>query len=647
MFIRFFEINTNTYEGVYRVSDFINRDTGDFWRSEDANRPQTFIKDGLYQFDATDDLSELIVMVDEFDYPNRVTHVVASDRTRTIAYAVDSVEYINDKQVKYRLIEDNYLSHIAQVNSSRVLLTRSNDESLFLEHDVADLGYTRTRTVPLENNISDNTGKWVVYTFQPPKITGLVVDITVETDDLNPLNYETFTSLNDVKAKYPPISVFPNPNSISYNNKIVRVTERPGYITGKLYQFQVKYITRSYIKADWVEIPIDTDENNEAPLSIHVVGDQLTDGDIPSFTMVFPYHDSLRLQTSLIDGVSYSRPLLSAHRVVDIKYRGDSLITKDNLISKRVVTGIILGQNGLGLPTGETSGLWVKQNLHQLIRLEDNNPEDDPSKYHNYAYFYTTSLYFNETFKLSSTALFDKEPFKTHYLQLYGNNIPIKGKFSDKLIHVECIFSAFNGKASVWVDNRSNIIWSGDINNTIPYAIDKYQEFLAQNSTYATSKWVNTVLGGGIRSAKGAIGGSIAGGPAGALVGGLAGAVGIAQDIANYALQEKAMKDAPDMIKGDSSDYNATIILPFGVFYNTMSADTFTQELMKTEYYAKGFPTSYVTSIDNLEFEDNAIYGKCKVVFGRCVDMINNFHTTSRITERLRNGIVLLEDQYE
>lgn len=633
MFIRFFEINTNTYEGVYRVSDFINPVTGDFWYGEDENIPSTFIKDGLYQFDGSDDLSELIVKVDEFDYPNRVTHVVASDRTRTIAYAVDSVEYINDKQVKYRLIEDNYLTHIAQVNSSRVLLTRSNDESLFLEHDVADLGYTRTRTVPLENNINDYTGEWVLYTFQGPIRTNLDTNIKVITKRLNVQNYENFNSISQVLLKYPAYMLnIPNPNSIPYNNKIVRVVD--GSPSGQLYQFQVNYVNPTFMEANWQPIPHLTVEKDFV-LDALDASVELTDGDVTTFTIAFPMHDNIRLK--VLDDVDI--PLLSIHRVEDIQHDGKSLMPK--LISKRIVTGIAVGQDGVGLPSGQTSGLWIKEPYHQLTQLRDSEG------LRLYGYVYVNKIYFDKTFKISADSIFDKEPFKTHYLQIYGNNVPIKGKFSDKDIHVECIYSAFSGKVSVWVDNPSNIIWSGDLNNYMPYQVDKYQEFLSQNSTYTTSKWVNTVLGGGIRAAKGAVGGLVAGGPVGAAIGGLSGVVGISQDIANYALQEKAMKDAPDTIKGDSSDYNSTVILPFGVFYNIMTADTYTRELMKTEYNAKGFPISYITSIDNLSFEDNAIYGKCKIVFGRCVDMVNNFHTTSRITERLRNGVVLLEDEYE
>ena len=42
-------------------------------------------------------------------------------------------------------------------------------------------------------------------------------------------------------------------------------------------------------------------------------------------------------------------------------------------------------------------------------------------------------------------------------------------------------------------------------------------------------------------------------------------------------------------------------------------------ELMKTELYANGFPTSYVGKIEDLAWSANDIYGSCKLVRGRLV----------------------------
>ena len=644
MFIRFFEINTNTYEGVYRVSDFINRDTGDFWCSEDTNRPQTFIKDGLYQFDATDDLSELIVMVDEFDYPNRVTHVVASDRTRTVAYAVDSVEYINDKQVKYRLIEDNYLSHIAQVNSSRVLLTRSNDESLFLEHDVADLAYTRDRTT-VDLGLYDYTGKWVVYTLAINIDDANIVYLKFK--DLEPDNYERFSAFIYIKQKYPEV-VTKTPTAIDYFGKIVSVGS-------SLYQAQYNY---SLMKIKWEEIPISIPASSimstlfMKKAVIQGFGGigpsvKLISGDMLTLNLAFPVADNIFSYgfTGTEEESQYGyNHIPCADRLESFKIGNVDM--SSYIISKRIITGIAFNEQGTYRPAdADASRIYVNNN--NLVMS------------HNWSYgengwlnvfvpiIKNMSSINNLQFTLSS--VLQHSPFRNYYLSVFGQNIPIKTKLSGKSIVIKSSISSTDWSVVIYADNTNNVIWSGKINADMPYSLDKFQEFLAQNSTYATSKWVNTVLGGGIRTAKGAIGGFVAGGgnPVGAMVGGLTGAVGIAQDMANYALQEKAMKDAPDTIKGDGNDFGAIEISPYGIYFYYMTPAIDALNIMKTEYYAKGFPLNTITTIDDLDFEDNDIYGKCKIVFGRCVDMINNFHTTSRITERLRNGIVLLEDQYE
>ena len=118
------------------------------------------------------------------------------------------------------------------------------------------------------------------------------------------------------------------------------------------------------------------------------------------------------------------------------------------------------------------------------------------------------------------------------------------------------------------------------------------------------------------------------------LAGGASGLVSLGQDVLNYGLQEKAMQNAPDTIKGDGNDFSGIDINPYGIYFYSMEVTSDVLPLMETEYYAKGFPTSFITTIDSLALEDNAIYGKCKFVSGRMVDMVYNYSITARISDR-------------
>ena len=154
MLIRFYEVTTNTVNGVYRKEDFINPATGLFWDMYDVGRPNTLVHQEKYNFDATDNISELTMIVSHLfiDYPHRVTHIIAKTETvttdatvRYVAYSVDSVEYMGFEQVKFLLVEDPVISHMEQLVDSNILINRTNDYSKFLFHDVSDLAYSRVR----------------------------------------------------------------------------------------------------------------------------------------------------------------------------------------------------------------------------------------------------------------------------------------------------------------------------------------------------------------------------------------------------------------------------------------------------------------------------------------------------------------------
>lgn len=648
MLIRFYEVTTNTVNGIYRKEDFINPSTGQFWDLYDVGRPNTLVHQENYNFDATDNISELTIEVSHLfiNYPNRVTHIIAktdmvtTDATvRYVAYSVDSVEYMGFKQVKFLLVEDPVISHMEQLVDSNMLINRTNDYNKFLFHDVSDLAYSRTRE-DIDFRVYDYTGKWVVYTL------ALNADdysnFYVVFRDLVPDNYEQFSTLADVLIKYSEV-VTNSPTAIDYYGKIVA--------TGStLYQAQYNYFLN---KINWVSIPLSKTNYTQGTvfdfqknqLRSGWIGPsvKLITGDMLTVNIAFPVADNIMSNAvrQYVGGVAQYEymSIPSIDRVASMKVGSTPI--ESFIISKRIVTGLAFNEQGKYRPTGASSSLLYTSNKN--IDVIGNWLGVDGFVSVHVPLLNNMSSIQKLNFAITGISKVTRhEPFVNYYLNVFGQNIPIKSKFANQDIFIKSAISSTSWTVTVYVNNTNNVIWSGRISAEIPYSLDKFQDFLSQNSTYTASKWVNTMLGGGSRIGKSAITGLLSGNMgAGALSVGT-GIASLGQDITNMLLQEKAMKDAPDVIKGDGNDFGTIDINPYGIYFYAMVPTADALELMKTELYANGFPTSYVGKIKDLAWSANDIYGPCRLVRGRLVGMMHNYHITNLLNSILEKGIVIL-----
>lgn len=643
MLIRFFEISTNTNDGVYRKSDFVNPTTNKFWKTTDTNCPSTLISQGSFNFDISDGVTELVIQLTDNSAPMRVTHVVAEteqagNNNRVVAYVVDSIEYMGNKQIKYLLVEDTFLSHINIVSNTRMLVNRTNDESHFFEHDTTDLAYTRERTI-IDTGLYDYTGKWVVYTLAINADDYSYLYVTYR--DLVPNNYEQFSSLTEVKSKYPEV-VTNTPVAFDYFGKIVAIGSQMRQAQYDYSQSKIVWTVVTASKPNYTTTSSFDFQKNQAMSGWIGPSVKLTTGDMLTVNLAFPVADNI-MSYGIVSYTNPSTPVYgyrsipSVDRISTIKLGTQDI--SSFIISKRIITGLAFNEEGDYRPSGAVGSLLYtsKANLN-VIGNWLGTAGDVPV-------CITLLNNINSINKLVFTlsSPLEYEPFRMYFLNMFGQNIPIKSKLQGSDIYIKSTMSSTDWSVVVYSNNTNNVMWSGKINADMPYSLDKFQEFLAQNSTYNTSKWVNTVLGGGSRVATGFLSGYLTN-PRNAMIGAGSGALSIGQDIWNYALQEKAMKDSPDTIKGDGNAFGTIDINPYGIYFYYMSPTNDSLELMKTEYYAKGHPTNLVTTIQNLNNEVNDIYNNCKFVAGRMVDMVYNYSITSRITERLKNGVFLLAD---
>lgn len=699
MLIRFYEVTSNTVNGVYRKEDFINPETGLFWRVTDEDRPSSLVFEGEYNFDATDNISELVIEINEVHTPlpppfysriHRITHIVAETnqvgmdyRTiRYVAYSVDSVEFMGYKQVKFLLVEDPVISHMEQLVDSNMLITRTNDSSKFMSHDIADLAYTRHRNIDSDSP-RDLTGKWVLTTYNykfNKEDSNDTLFIFLKKLDYNA--YEKFDSLASVIAKYP-VVLTDYPTTVYYYGKYVTVTTN-----NHIYQCQYNTASKTLT---WQLVP----ENpfGDEPLKFFInikkfystlasqgkidesldgiINTKLTDGDLLTFNLAFPICDNIvaygasafkRVAGSSNNEVEYQHGWVripSYERIDRVVFSPQWALqtTPDNsvnlepyIISKRYITGLALGDDGTTSSHSKPSNvIALKPNSNAVKGIMNNYNFWDAvigefrPTLASVPVVYSMQTTHRIKFGTNITSLLDYEPFKNWYINVFGNNIKLKGKFKGKTLYVRSNVSSRNWSVNVYLDNENNTIFLGEINSNIPYSIDKFEEFLSQNSTYYSSKWVNTILGGGSRVGKSAITGLLSGNVgAGALSIGT-GVASLGQDIVNMSLQERAMRDAPDSIKGDGSGFSNIEIAPFGIYIYNMQVTSDVSPLMKTELDANGFPTSFVGKINNLAWSQNDIYGPCKLVKGRLVGMMHNYHITNLLNNTLEKGIVILK----
>ena len=145
---------------------------------------------------------------------------------------------------------------------------------------------------------------------------------------------------------------------------------------------------------------------------------------------------------------------------------------------------------------------------------------------------------------------------------------------------------------------------------------------------------IKTVVGG-------AVAGSVVPG-LGTLAGAGLGLIGATVDaglsMINLAYQEKGLRLKPDQSFGESSEVSLQMINIFGIYWVKRTPENI--DLMLTEYALRGFPTSVITSIDDLEYTLNA-FGDSKIVYGELKTVIKSEYVTSYINQKLKEGIVI------
>jgi glutaredoxin len=234
------------------------------------------------------------------------------------------------------------------------------------------------------------------------------------------------------------------------------------------------------------------------------------------------------------------------------------------------------------------------------------------------------------------------EPFYKYDLYVYGKKYTVPYYMIND-IHLLIAINSGVINYLIYFNEKRNIIASGSFTHSIKYQIDGLDAFYSQNPTYkdqfftkmATDS-IKTVVGGAIGGA--AIG--PLGVAAGATLGVAAATVDAGLSLINLNYQEKSLEMKPDQLFGENSEVSLQWLNIFGIYWVKKTPENI--DLMLTEYGLRGFPTSLLISISNLDYSVS-IFGSSKVIYGEIKKVIKNEYTTGFINLKLKEGVVFVE----
>lgn len=561
-----------------------------------------------YNFTADDGVASLVV--NNSDVNHRVmTHmlvpaVVGSHLNKV--YEISGYEYVNKNQTRLILTEDAFIAAWPTLKGKDLRISRTNDTLLFKGvHDVENTSISYLSEI--DDAMSGRTGKWVLLTYQPSSAA-----LTLGFNTLAALGvgyYEFFPLLADVIAKYPE-EITAYPNEFYYLDKLVD--------TGFGFYQCIYDATNGRLK--WVPYL-------DAPGAItHTLTSWariMSPSDIPVIHAIVPLSSRIRLKTA---GGLWQQAL-SFHSMVRVL---DARIISLRLIDETMIPGF--------------SSTYVAGDYYQVETSTLNNPDGTAT------YLLGQMATFEEDKALSFTpseleaSVYSYEPFCEFTLSVYGVRFKINRRMLNSNLRFRYQYSATSVNYVVYYQHIGNVLSQGNLNLTGITASDKYAEFLLTNSTYNQVKMINSVGGFVERSVMGAAASLVMGNPTGAVMGLVSGLVSTGLNMANQKLQEQAMRDAPDTIKGQNNDMIGILNNLFGIFLIKRVPGSDYLEAMKYNYALRGHPTMTNASIDDLTAVPDAFYsfGNVKLIYGECKEMVINQFVTAMINDKLREGVILI-----
>lgn len=586
---------------VYKLSDFY---TGD-------NYIQNAMKMLSMVFKADDGVSSLIVpnkLPDNTDVRD-YTHIMIPELKKI--YRIVACDYWNTDQYQLTLDDDPLIANYVELKSKNIILNRTNDTTLFKGvHDLSELMFRKKQSIETtELKPAVRLGKFALMFFQAD-VANLQLDFVFAAQPTE--GRETFANFAALINIYPEVQSY-FPNSISYFEKEVYVSD-----VNKVYQCVI--VDNNALKQlRWVTMPsytaTYTDDVNDAKIRY------LSNiSDVNVRVIALPIRRDIYFSGFPMPSYLDLRTFNITEKLIDIKIVDD-----------------------LFLPFSSFTFTYDSVNKTNVAAFNGGYKIVDGS------YSYTILNRLKNEIDLSRTELTSYDsfaPFKKYYLQVYGQRFLISPRYFNGL---RMYFNLTGGTVNYVIFNtfKNNIIGSGSFTHQAKWYVDQLQRFYELNPTYKEQFFLKMATDSMRTIAGGAIGGSAIPG-IGTAMGAVSGLGAAALDAGlgyvNLLMQEKNLKAQPDQINGNNSDLPLQLENMFGIFWiveePNEAMDGTTQ--MNNEYFVRGFPTSYVTSLNSLTARANDIFGTCKLVYGEIKEVVKNEYVTGYINARLKNGVVFI-----
>ena len=609
---------------VYKLSDFYLMDEYKLIANKmlDINfRPD----DGLSSF-----ITSKIILLDGSKIWEH-THIIIPEYDKI--YRIASIDYVNNEQYNVTLDEDALIGNYQELKSENIILTRSNDSSLFRGvNDIADMSLketVETKVIPS----TYKTGKWMLIFMQ---VNSDKTRYGLEFDSIGPVvGYRSYERYDDIAAlvlKYPEVTTT-TPNLYDYYQKIVRVG------TGISDLFQCVYDGNgSNSKLIWIENPPGGRPEGKIYFDLGVsTATKINSSDVRNVIVALPFEVDFR-------------SLATDNSTIQLMHAEDfvGVVDSGEIIDIKIIDDIMLPINGV------TYDFWHGTDPRQLLKTISSDrgiaqriytaaSGGDPISFFGLYIFYDfeKEINLNPSYFTTTPIITDAEPFKKYDLYIHGKKFPIPYYLTNN-IKLLIIFNSGVINYLIYYNDKRNIVASGSFTHSMKYQVDKLDQFYNQNPTYKDQFFTKMA----VDSIKGVMGGAVAGSvvpglgtAAGAGLGLISAGVDAGISMLNLHYQEKGLRLMPDQIFGENSELGLQLINIFGIYWVKRTPEN--ADYMKIEYDLRGFPVSTITKIQDLN-SGTSMFGTSVIVYGEIKKVIKNEFVTGFINNKLKEGVIIL-----
>lgn len=643
----------------YFIKDIYNGNTYKlskyFLNNEYLQNPQKSID---FNFKPVD--GNVTIMTRQIVLPDKTslrdyTHMLVPEVNKI--YEIRSIDQQNSDQYSINLIEDAFIGNYQRFKNSDMIITRTTDyKPNWFQGvtDITDMSYDyiyETKDVLPEQNRS-GSDIWAAVYIQAPdqelydKIESVEYNLSTAPGRLQA---ETFDNITALRNKYPDFLIYSSDQSTALNKffsldwkyKVTYVKD-----VKKYYYYGIwKLGEPARYSMSWLEVE---DDLFIPPLEKSFLNRTVNNSpDLSTVIMLIPNYEGIALKSNTSNTLNLLVPSMS--RFSGLTYTlNDETKVAANILGVRLIPESLLKTKGEIKVNSEGLDISGLESFTD-IKVSPFSPES--------VMFQGLTLNslkeeIDVSLKGIEDTIWNKEPFKTYELWIFGQKYDIPSYFVNDL-HMVLSSNSDGIQYNIYRDaEKRKLYLSGKTSWDMKWKADQLELYAMNNPTYKDEfnnkmqqRWVQTFVGG----SAGIAGAGVMMGPAGLAVGGIGMAAGaISTGISNkfdrkqFELMQANKRMTPDQIYGDASGAAMVNKIHNGIYWLVKTHNNNTQ--MKLQYNRIGYPTYMKRTImDITPIWNSFVEAEARVLTGYFVNTIKNNYVTNEINKKLSEGVILVE----